>query len=165
MWVAVAFLAGLFLGGILCVLCLLWYTIPHLERFYVFRPSREILRTPADFEIPYDQCFIDSEEGVRLSAWHLKPDHPVGSVVYFHGNGGNLGILNEILALFFRSGLQVLAVDYRGYGWSTGVPSEKGFYTDARAMETLSETGIMDIFYSNSVIILEKCTNQVTRLK
>jgi fermentation-respiration switch protein FrsA (DUF1100 family) len=104
-----------------------------LERFYVFRPSRDILRTPTDFGIPYDQCFIDVEKGVRLCAWHVKPDDPVGSIVYFHGNSGNLGVLNEILAMLFKSGLQVLAVDYRGYGWSTGVPSEQGFYQDARA--------------------------------
>jgi fermentation-respiration switch protein FrsA (DUF1100 family) len=57
----------------------------------------------------------------------------LGSIVYFHGNGGNLGILNEILALFYENGLEVFAVDYRGYGWSTGSPSEEGIYVDAVA--------------------------------
>lgn len=133
MWLLIAFIAGLMTGAVGCFFLILWYTIPHLERFYVFRPSRDILKTPADLGIPYDQCFIESEEGVRLCAWHLQPDNPVGSLIYFHGNGGNLGVLNEILAMLYRERLQVFAVDYRGYGWSTGAPSEQGLYADALA--------------------------------
>ncbi len=125
------FLGGLFLGIFGAVLAILRLTVPRLERLYVFRPSRDIIRVPSDLGLPYDQCFIDTSDGARLCAWHLCPPQPVGSVVYFHGSAGNLGIYNELFAMFYRHRLQVFAVDYRGYGWSTGIPSEEGLYEDA----------------------------------
>jgi len=128
-----AFLGGLLAGTVTTVLVILWYIVPRLERLYVFRPSKDVLRTPDKLGIPYDQCFIETPDGCRLSAWHVCPEDPVGSIIYFHGNGGNLGTLVEILAMFFHDKLQVFAIDYRGYGWSTGVPSEKGAYSDASA--------------------------------
>jgi fermentation-respiration switch protein FrsA (DUF1100 family) len=104
-----------------------------LERLYVFRPSKDVLKTPTKLGIPYDQCFVDTADGCRLSAWNICPENPVGSIVYFHGNGGNLGILVENFAMLYRHRLQVFAVDYRGYGWSTGLPTEDGVYSDALA--------------------------------
>jgi pimeloyl-ACP methyl ester carboxylesterase len=133
MWFLFGVLAGIPLGAVLAAIVILWFTIPRLERLYVFRPSKDVLKTPADLGIPYEQCFIDTRDGCRLAAWHLSPENPVGSVIYFHGSTGNLGILSEMLAMFYRNGLQVLAVDYRGYGWSTGAPSEQGVYEDAVA--------------------------------
>lgn len=133
MWLVSAFLLGLLAGSAATLLILLWVMVPRLERLYVFRPSRDVLKTPAKLGIPYDQCFVDTADGCRLSAWNICPEDPLGSIVYFHGNGGNLGVLVEILAMFYRYRLQVFAVDYRGYGWSTGIPTEKGVYSDALA--------------------------------
>lgn len=133
MWFLVAFLIGALFGAAGAVLLILWYTIPHFERLFIFRPARDVIRKPSDLGVPYDQCFIDTSQGARLSAWHICPPNPVGSIIYFHGNGGNLGTLIEILATFFNSRLQVLAVDYRGYGWSTGSPTEQNLYEDAVA--------------------------------
>jgi pimeloyl-ACP methyl ester carboxylesterase len=53
--------------------------------------------------------------------------------VYFHGNGGNLAMWSGILVALAREGFDVTAVDYRGYGMSTGSPSEQGLYRDAEA--------------------------------
>ncbi|HSR69056.1 MAG TPA: alpha/beta hydrolase [Acidobacteriota bacterium] len=117
-----------FLAGIGAVL---WWAVPRIERMYVFRPSGEVAKTPSDLGIPFQQHFIETPDGCRLSAWHLLPPDPIASIVYFHGNGANLGILNEILRDFYKAGYQVLAVDYRGYGWSSGIPSEEGLCIDA----------------------------------
>lgn len=130
-WLPLIFIAGTFVGSLITVFSILWYTVPRLERLVLFRPSRDVLRTPAELGVPYDQCFIDTPDGARLSAWHLRPPQPRASILYFHGNGGNLGALSEILSIFYRHGLQVFAVDYRGYGWSTGRPTEEGLYEDA----------------------------------
>lgn len=116
-----------FVAGVCAVLA---WIVPRAERYLMFRPSRFVVKTPDDLGVPFDQVFIDTPDGCRLSAWHLRPDEPIGSVVYFDGNSGNLGILTEILALLYRNGLEVLAVDYRGYGWSTGSPTEDGLYVD-----------------------------------
>ena len=133
MWILAAFLVGLLVGFVVTILTILWYMVPKLERLYVFRPSKDVLKTPTKLEVPFDQCFIETTDGCRLSAWNVRPHHPVASIVYFHGNGGNLGVLVEILGMFYRHNLQVFAVDYRGYGWSTGNPSEQGIYTDSLA--------------------------------
>lgn len=124
---------GLVIGSILGVVLLLRLTVPKLEQLYVFRPSSDVFRKPSDLGVPFDQCFIDTPDGVRLSAWHLCPANPLASIVYFHGSGGNLGIRTEILVELYRNGLQVFAVDYRGFGWSTGTPSEDGVLVDVAA--------------------------------
>jgi fermentation-respiration switch protein FrsA (DUF1100 family) len=54
-------------------------------------------------------------------------------VLFFHGNGGNLSMWLDVVAALRRRGFSVLAVDYRGYGDSTGRPSERGLYRDADA--------------------------------
>lgn len=56
------------------------------------------------------------------------------TLVYFHGNAGNIGHrLQNAKGMHLVCGLNILMVDYRGYGLSTGIPSERGFYDDARA--------------------------------
>ncbi len=117
-----------FVGGICALLA---WSVPRIERGYIFRPNSVVAKTPADLGLPFEQHFIDTPDGCRLSAWHLCPPEPLGSIVYFHGNGANMGILNEVFAQLYRAGLQILAVDYRGYGWSSGTPTESGLCTDA----------------------------------
>jgi fermentation-respiration switch protein FrsA (DUF1100 family) len=77
-------------------------------------------------------------DGVQLVARLIPPPPDIpgaaaGWLLYLHGNGGNIGDpgYNAAWARFRRLGLGVLAVDYRGYGASTGVPSEAGLYRDA----------------------------------
>jgi uncharacterized protein len=129
----VGLVIGLFAGGVSGVILLLWYAVPRLEQIYVFRPSKDVIRKPSDLGVPFDQCFIDTPDGCRLSAWHLCPSDPLASIIYFHGSGGNLGVRAEVLVDLYRRGLQVFAVDYRGFGWSTGTPSEKGLFVDVAA--------------------------------
>ena len=54
-------------------------------------------------------------------------------MIYWHGNGGNLSMWLPVLADLRGRGMSVLAVDYRGYGASSGKPSESGVYRDAEA--------------------------------
>jgi uncharacterized protein len=77
--------------------------------------------------------WITAEDGVRLHAWYAAAPRAIATLVWSHGNGGNIaGRVDVLLALRDR-GLNVLAYDYRGYGRSTGRPSETGCYRDARA--------------------------------
>jgi hypothetical protein len=61
-------------------------------------------------------------------------------MLYFHGNGGNLSNWSPILAGVARHGFVVLAIDYRGYGLSTGRPTERGLYRDVDAAVTVPWT-------------------------
>ena len=111
----------------------LFWAVPRLERRFVFQPSKNVTQTPAQFGVPFEQFFVPTPDGERLSAWHLLPNRPRAAILYFHGNRGNLGLFAEILARLYQNRLQVFAVDYRGYGASSGQPTEKGVYMDALA--------------------------------
>src|SRR5918993_617571 len=105
-----------------------------LEPRLVFFPSAGEDRTPSALGIAYDTVRLTTSDGERLTAWQLEPDAPVADVVYFHGNGGNLSVWLPVFASLHANKLRVLAVDYRGYGLSTGRPSEEGVFRDATAV-------------------------------
>jgi len=138
-WVVILSVTALVFMLVGFLLAFFW-VVPHLEQYMVFRPSTVVRATPAQIGIPFDQHFIPTEDGCRLSAWHMCPPQPIGSIIYFHGNGGNLGILNEVFRLLYNARFQVLAVDYRGYGWSDGRPTEEGLHWDAEATVSYFES-------------------------
>ena len=90
-----------------------WCLVPRLEQVLLFRPVKEVISTPSDVGIAFDQCRIETPDGCQLIGWHMCPSLPVGNIIYFHGNGGNLGILVEIFQALYSNNLQVLAFDYR----------------------------------------------------
>lgn len=99
----------------------------------VFFPLRGESDTPSMLGIPYQPLQLETSDGERIAAWQLDPPQPIADVVYFHGNGGNLSVWLPVLATMHRMNLRVLAIDYRGYGLSSGTPSEDGLYRDAEA--------------------------------
>jgi uncharacterized protein len=91
----------------------------------LYLPAREILETPSD----YEDLAIDG-----LHGWWIPATAPTrGHVLLFHGNAGNIGDRVPHVALLSAAGFDVLSFDYRGYGRSSGRPSEQGSYHDARA--------------------------------
>ena len=90
--------------------------------------------TPSAAGIPFRAHTIETADGERLRLWHLAHDAPAARVVYFHGNGGNLSMWTDILVGLWHERFDVVALDYRGYGVSSGRPSEKGLYLDADAV-------------------------------
>jgi fermentation-respiration switch protein FrsA (DUF1100 family) len=107
-------------------------TRPLLNSLLYF-PSREIAATPASAGLAFDDVMLDTDDGERLHAWWVPARSPaIAHVLHCHGNGGNVGDRVEQMALLAAAGLDVLAFDYRGYGRSSGRPSEQGTYRDAR---------------------------------
>jgi pimeloyl-ACP methyl ester carboxylesterase len=104
------------------------------EARFVFFPYKGEDENPSSLGIPYSVVNVQTADGERLTAWQLEPGRPVADVVYFHGNGGNLSVWLPVLASMHHVHLRVLAVDYRGYGTSTGTPTEEGIYRDAEAV-------------------------------
>ena len=107
-----------------------------LEPQLAFFPFKGESETPRDFGIPFEAVTLDTADGERLRAWRMTPPAPQAArarIVYFHGNGGNLSNWAPILAGIVRRGYAVFAIDYRGYGVSTGRPTEKGLYRDVDA--------------------------------
>jgi uncharacterized protein len=117
---------ALFVGGLALL-------VRMLESSAAFFPSRGESATPAGVGIPFDPVTLRTEDGEALRGWLMRADPPRALVLYFHGNGGNLSVWLPILAGVVRHGYSVAAFDYRGYGLSSGSPSERGLYRDADA--------------------------------
>jgi hypothetical protein len=80
-----------------------------------------------------DEIMLDTADGERLIAWHLPPRANKPIVLYFHGNGGALRYRLERFRALTADGTGLLALSYRGYGGSSGAPTEAGLLADADA--------------------------------
>jgi fermentation-respiration switch protein FrsA (DUF1100 family) len=106
-------------------------------------PERDVAETPSAVGLEYEELAIKTTDGERLQGWWVPaPDPALGQIVLFHGNAGNIGNRVEHVSLLVHAGFDVAIFDYRGYGQSTGSPSEGGTYADARAaLGAFSEVG------------------------
>jgi fermentation-respiration switch protein FrsA (DUF1100 family) len=85
---------------------------------------------------------VNAPNFVRLHAWWVQPEKARGVTLFLHGNAGNVTHRAHALRALQSAGMAVLLPDYRGYGKSSGSPTEKGLYEDAEASyETLIATG------------------------
>jgi hypothetical protein len=101
----------------------------------VFFPGtgREAVLTPQSYGMPFETVAIRTADGETLDAWWVPAGNARGVVLFFHGNAGNISHRIDYLQMFHRLRYSTLIVDYRGYGRSTGTPSEAGTYRDAEA--------------------------------
>ena len=100
---------------------------------YYPQMGREMATTPAAHGLTYEDVSIRTEDGETLNAWWLPVARARGAVVLFHGNAGNISHRIDYARMFGNLGYSTLLVDYRGYGKSTGKPTEEGTYRDALA--------------------------------
>lgn len=116
-----------------------WLLVAWLQPRMAFFPWRGIQETPSSAGIGYRDLKIPTADGQLLHGWWLEHRTPRAQVIYWHGNGGNLSLWLDVLVDIHRRGFSVLAVDYRGYGASTGKPSEQGLYRDAQAVTEFAD--------------------------
>jgi fermentation-respiration switch protein FrsA (DUF1100 family) len=123
-------LAALVIGAIAGGLKLL---VGRLEPRAAFFPMRGEQANPGDAGIRFERVVVNTEDGERLSAWWIPGPPGAPEVLFFHGNGGNLSVWGDAVIGIAGQGWSVFALDYRGYGLSTGQPTETGLYKDADA--------------------------------
>lgn len=104
---------------------------PILEKI-IFQPVQLPRDHRYDFEQPFEEYFLQPEDGVLINALHFKAEQSRGVILYFHGNKDNLERWGRIVAPLTRLNYDVFAMDYRGYGKSTGDRSEEALYRDAQ---------------------------------
>ena len=123
----------------------------------IFFPESQLHITPDQIGLPYDDVTLHSSDGVTLHGWYvIAAAKPRATILYLHGNTGNIGDCLENVKQLVLMGTNVLVVDYRGYGGSSGKPSEQGLYDDAEsAWRYLLETRKTDpqtiVVYGNSL--------------
>ena len=123
----------------LVALAIVRWLVRYYEPQLAFYPTRGEDATPAAYGVPFAPLMVTTADGARIRVWHMPHENARAQVVYFHGNGGNLSMWAEILVPISRRGLEIIAFDYRGYGLSTGSPTEAGLYRDVDAVLTLAQ--------------------------
>ena len=119
-------LALLAYGGLLALMYI-------FQRSLMYFPDRT--RTPpAAAGLPQaEEVILKSADGESLIAWYVPPQGDKPLIIYFHGNGGALNLRANRFRWLTRDGFGLLGLSYRGYGGSTGTPTEAGMLLDAAA--------------------------------
>ncbi len=125
-WTVLLTVVGLYLG----LVTLLFI----FQRYLIYFPLRNLVVTPAARLLTYEPVHFKAADGVKLFGWFIPAEPSRGTVLFFHGNAGNISHRLDSIEQFHQVGLNVFIFDYRGYGQSEGGrPSEQGTYLDAEA--------------------------------
>jgi len=111
----------------------LWLFVFQSNMVFYPETGREIIATPAQIGLPYEDIHLKTSDGINLHGWYIPAAQPRGTVLFLHGNAGNISHRLDSIEMFYRLGYSTLIFDYRGYGNSGGAPTEQGTYRDAEA--------------------------------
>lgn len=103
------------------------------DRFIYFPTRAHDGGTPAALGLAWEDVTLTAADGVRLHAWWVPANPARRTVLFLHGNAGNISHRLDKLAILNGLDAAVLLLDYRGYGRSEGTPDEPGTYRDAQA--------------------------------
>jgi alpha-beta hydrolase superfamily lysophospholipase len=99
------------------------------ERF-IFKPEKLHRDFKYYYDIPFRELFFDVAEGVRINGLHFSVPKPLGLILYLHGNTRSIKGWAKYARDFIKFGYDVVLVDYRGFGKSTGKRTEKDLLQD-----------------------------------
>jgi len=111
-------------------ICLLLYLF---QAKLIFFPGGPGGSTPRDVGLAFEEVWLEPEGGGRVHAWFVPAPDARGAVIFCHGNAGSIGNRLDTLRILHGLRLATLIFDYRGYGRSSGSPSETATYGDAEA--------------------------------
>ncbi len=99
----------------------------------MFFPVKAIAAYPSHLEIPYEEVRFHNEEGLLLHGWFFHGKRSPLTLLFLHGNAGNIGDRLEMIRFLSRIGWNIFIIDYRGYGGSQGSPTIPGVIEDSDA--------------------------------
>lgn len=128
MWTFLKFLGA---AAILyaAIVALMFFT----QRRLLYFPTAGLVADPSQAGLPHEDIRLTTDSGTRIHGWWLPHPEPRFTLLFFHGNGGNISHRLDSLRIFHDLGLSVLIIDYSGYGQSEGSPSETALMADAHA--------------------------------
>ncbi|GHC52003.1 alpha/beta hydrolase [Ulvibacter litoralis] len=103
-----------------------------MQERLIFLPTKLPQDYTYHFSEAFSEVFIETEDNARLNAIHFTVENPKGVLLYFHGNAGDLSRWGEITSYFTTLQYDVLVMDFRTYGKSTGALSEENLYRDSQ---------------------------------
>ncbi len=105
----------------------------YLESMGVFFPSRHMAVNPSVMGLPWEDVYFKAKDNVMLNGWFFKNPRARSTLIFAHGNAGNMSDRLFKVKFFYDLGLSVFIFDYRGFGKSEGRPSERGIYLDGQS--------------------------------
>ena len=96
----------------------------------IFKPEKLKQDFQFKYDIPFKELFFNVEPGVRINGLHFYRNQPLGLLLYFHGNTRSIKGWARYARDFYRYNYDVVLVDYRGFGKSTGKRNEKEMLND-----------------------------------
>jgi fermentation-respiration switch protein FrsA (DUF1100 family) len=93
----------------------------------------EVLDTPDELGMDFEDVVFKTGDGLHLNGWYIQGENSQFTVLFCHGNGGNIMHRLDSLNIFYNLGLSCFVFDYRGFGSSEGKPGEEGTYLDVEA--------------------------------
>lgn len=127
------------------------------QRRLIYYPSRAAYEaTPAERGLPFEDLTLTTHDGVDIAAWYMPHSQAKGTVLFLHGNAGNMAGRIDDAQILHRMGVNVLMIDYRGFGRSKGRPDEQGTYEDAETgwrylVETLGQSPDAIVIFGRSL--------------
>lgn len=114
------------IAGVILLLIALYF----LQEKFIFKPEKLKQDFQYKYDIPFKEYFFDIAPGVRINGLHFYRENPKGLILYFHGNTRSIKGWAKYARDFYRYDYDVVLVDYRGFGKSTGKRSEKEMLGD-----------------------------------
>ena len=114
------------IGGIAALSVIAYF----IQEKLIFKPEKLKQDFQFKYDIPFREYFFDIEPGVRINGLHFYRNDPAGLILYFHGNTRSIKGWAKYAKDFYRYNYDVVLVDYRGSGKSTGKRSEKEMLSD-----------------------------------
>lgn len=122
-------ITGIIAAGYLLILLLMYL----FQAQMVYHPAKQMGTDPSAAGLPFEEVTFETTDGLQLHGWFVSAGDSASTILYCHGNAGNISGRLETIRLLHDLGLNVFIFDYRGYGRSEGTPSETGTYRDASA--------------------------------
>jgi len=104
-----------------------------IQEKIVFVPFKHLIITPDKLNMKYEDILLKSQDGVKIHGWYFENKGADYTILFLHGNAGNISHRLENVKKLLDTGFSVFIIDYRGYGKSEGKPAEQGVYSDAIA--------------------------------
>lgn len=121
------------LVGLGIAFLLFYFYVRYLERRTTYLPSRILEANPGQVGLAYEDIYFETSDNIKLHGWLIPAENAKLSLIFCHGNAGNISNRLDKILFFNKLGLNLFIFDYRGYGLSNGTPSEVGLYRDSEA--------------------------------
>ncbi len=162
----------LYLLSLFLIISLGFVCLRYIEKRTLFYPAKEIEFLPKESGLDFEDIFFKTIDNLKLNGWFIP--HPAAkyTVLFCHGNAGNISHRLDKIKFFNQLGCNVFIFDYRGYGLSEGRPSENGLYIDTKSSydyllsrgitpnqiigfgESLGSAAIIDLAWKNKIFAL-----------